>query len=154
MGWSRTETNAALSLRPLVSGLAAYPIGIWVVDHGHGRKIIMVGACSILSARLKANRRHVLIAIGGTQSSGSRDLPGGLRDGDDAVDRDGIQALDYPRHVKTRSHRASQDSDPRGDTRDSAQVHHPRSSYGPEVHRRARGRAGCTWQRLLADAAA
>jgi hypothetical protein len=36
MGWSRTATNAALSVGLLVSGLAAYPVGTWI-DHGHGR---------------------------------------------------------------------------------------------------------------------
>src|SRR5471030_1806801 len=49
MNWSRTETNAALSLGLLVSGFAAYPMGIWI-DHGHGRKIMMAG--SILSTAM------------------------------------------------------------------------------------------------------
>lgn len=43
MGWSRTATNAALSLGLLISGLAAWPIGIWI-DHGHGRKVATWGA--------------------------------------------------------------------------------------------------------------
>jgi hypothetical protein len=30
MGWSRTDTNAALSVGLLVSGLAAYPLGTWI----------------------------------------------------------------------------------------------------------------------------
>jgi hypothetical protein len=38
MGWSRTATNAALSIGLLVSGLAAYPVGAWI-DHGHGRRL-------------------------------------------------------------------------------------------------------------------
>ena len=49
MGWSRTDTNAALSVGLLVSGLAAYPLGTWI-DHGHGRKIMVGG--SILSATM------------------------------------------------------------------------------------------------------
>ncbi|MCM3038008.1 hypothetical protein M3579_18890, partial [Bacillus pumilus] len=35
MGWSRTSTNAALSLGLLVSGFVAYPVGKWI-DHGLG----------------------------------------------------------------------------------------------------------------------
>jgi predicted MFS family arabinose efflux permease len=43
MGWGRTATNAALSVGLLVSGVAAWPIGIWI-DHGHGRKVMSAGA--------------------------------------------------------------------------------------------------------------
>jgi predicted MFS family arabinose efflux permease len=43
MGWTRTATNAALSLGLLVSGLAAYPIGRWI-DHGFGRRVMTVGS--------------------------------------------------------------------------------------------------------------
>ncbi|MPW15524.1 MFS transporter [Paraburkholderia sp. CNPSo 3157] len=49
MGWGRTQTNAALSLGLLVSGLAAYPLGA-LIDHGHGRKIMVAG--SLLSAAM------------------------------------------------------------------------------------------------------
>jgi MFS family permease len=49
MGWSRTQTNAALSLGLLVSGLAAYPIGTWI-DRGHGRRIMVLG--SLLSTAM------------------------------------------------------------------------------------------------------
>lgn len=50
MGWSRTSTNAALSVGLLVSGLAAYPVGTWI-DHGHGRRV-MVGGSILASAML------------------------------------------------------------------------------------------------------
>lgn len=43
LGWSRTSTNAALSVGLLVSGLAAYPVGTWI-DHGHGRAVMMAGS--------------------------------------------------------------------------------------------------------------
>ncbi|MDR5813842.1 MFS transporter [Caballeronia sp. LZ033] len=43
VGWSRTATNAALSLGLLVSGFAAYPIGKWI-DHGLGRRVMAVGS--------------------------------------------------------------------------------------------------------------
>lgn len=62
MGWSRTETNAALSLGLLVSGLAAYPLGTWI-DHGHGRKIMVAG--SILSAAMLLlwSQAHSLVTL-------------------------------------------------------------------------------------------
>ncbi|MGF6303206.1 MFS family permease [Paraburkholderia sp. WC7.3d] len=50
MGWSRTATNAALSVGLLVSGFAAYPIGRWI-DHGLGRRVMAVGSI-ITSAML------------------------------------------------------------------------------------------------------
>jgi hypothetical protein len=37
-GWSRTATNAALSAGLLVSGVAAYPVGVWI-DRGRGRAV-------------------------------------------------------------------------------------------------------------------
>ncbi|CAB3723829.1 MULTISPECIES: MFS transporter [Paraburkholderia] len=43
MGWSRTATNAALSLGLLVSGFAAYPVGKWI-DHGLGRRVMSIGS--------------------------------------------------------------------------------------------------------------
>ncbi|HEF5875852.1 MULTISPECIES: MFS transporter [Pseudomonadota] len=43
MGWSRTSTNAALSLGLLVSGFVAYPVGKWI-DHGLGRRIMAIGS--------------------------------------------------------------------------------------------------------------
>ncbi|MCY0388396.1 MFS transporter [Robbsia sp. Bb-Pol-6] len=49
MGWGRTETNAALSLGLLVSGLAAYPVGKWI-DNGHGRRVMVAG--SVLGAAM------------------------------------------------------------------------------------------------------
>src|SRR5471032_3364613 len=42
LGWSRTATNAALSVGLLISGLTAYPIGTWI-DHGHGRRVMVCG---------------------------------------------------------------------------------------------------------------
>lgn len=49
MGWSRTATNAALSVGLLVLGLAAYPIGRWI-DHGLGRRVMAVG--SVIAAAM------------------------------------------------------------------------------------------------------
>jgi predicted MFS family arabinose efflux permease len=43
MGWSRTSTNAALSLGLLVSGFAAYPVGKWI-DRGLGRRVMTIGS--------------------------------------------------------------------------------------------------------------
>jgi MFS family permease len=43
LGWSRTATNAALSIGLLISGLAAYPIGTWI-DRGHGRRVMVCGS--------------------------------------------------------------------------------------------------------------
>ena len=51
LGWSRTATNAALSIGLLISGLAAYPIGTWI-DQGHGRRVMVCG--SILAAAMLA----------------------------------------------------------------------------------------------------
>jgi predicted MFS family arabinose efflux permease len=62
MGWSRTSTNAALSIGLLVSGLAAYPIGTWI-DHGHGRRIMVLG--SALAAAMLAlwSQAHSLATL-------------------------------------------------------------------------------------------
>lgn len=49
MGWSRTATNAALSVGLLVSGFAAYPIGRWI-DLGLGRRVMVVG--SVIAAAM------------------------------------------------------------------------------------------------------
>jgi len=43
MGWSRTATNAALSIGLQVSGFAAYPIGRWI-DHGLGHRVMAAGS--------------------------------------------------------------------------------------------------------------
>ena len=43
MDWSRTATNAALSLGLLVSGFAAYPVGRWI-DRGLGRRVMSIGS--------------------------------------------------------------------------------------------------------------
>lgn len=51
LGWSRTSTNAALSVGLLVSGLAAYQIGSWI-DHGHGRAVMVAG--SLLASAMLA----------------------------------------------------------------------------------------------------
>lgn len=62
MGWSRTSTNAALSIGLLVSGLVAYPIGTWI-DHGHGRRIMVLG--SALAAAMLAlwSQAHSLATL-------------------------------------------------------------------------------------------
>ena len=43
LGWSRSDTNGALSLGLLISGLVAYPIGVSVDRHG-GRAIMTTGS--------------------------------------------------------------------------------------------------------------
>ena len=62
MGWSRTSTNAALSVGLLVSGLAAYPVGTWI-DHGHGRRVMVWG--SVLAAAMLAlwSQAHSLATL-------------------------------------------------------------------------------------------
>jgi len=62
MGWSRTSTNAALSVGLLVSGLAAYPVGTWI-DHGHGRRVMVWG--SVLAASMLAlwSQAHSLATL-------------------------------------------------------------------------------------------
>jgi len=62
MGWSRTATNAALSVGLLISGLAAYPVGTWI-DHGHGRRVMVCG--TLLAAAMLAlwSQAHSLITL-------------------------------------------------------------------------------------------
>jgi predicted MFS family arabinose efflux permease len=62
MGWSRTAINAALSVGLLVSGLAAWPIGIWI-DHGHGRQVMTWG--SVLATAMLAlwSQAHSLVTL-------------------------------------------------------------------------------------------
>src|SRR5258706_11315792 len=68
MGWSRMATNAALSCGLLVSGLAAYPIGTWI-DHGHGRRVMVLGsglAASMLALWSQAHSpRDAVCRLGG-----------------------------------------------------------------------------------------
>jgi MFS family permease len=62
MGWSRTATNAALSVGLLVSGLAAYPVGTWI-DHGHGRRVMVCG--TVLASAMLAvwSQAHSLVTL-------------------------------------------------------------------------------------------
>ncbi|MFC0401784.1 MFS transporter [Paraburkholderia rhizosphaerae] len=62
MGWSRTATNAALSVGLLVSGLAAWPVGVWI-DHGHGRQVMVCG--SLLATAMLAlwSQAHSLVTL-------------------------------------------------------------------------------------------
>ncbi|CAB3765284.1 MFS transporter [Paraburkholderia solisilvae] len=62
MGWSRTATNAALSVGLLVSGLAAWPVGVWI-DRGHGRQIMTWG--SVLATAMLAlwSQAHSLTTL-------------------------------------------------------------------------------------------
>jgi MFS family permease len=62
MGWSRTATNAALSVGLLVSGLAAYPVGTWI-DHGHGRRVMVCG--TVLASAMLAvwSQAHGLVTL-------------------------------------------------------------------------------------------
>jgi MFS family permease len=62
LGWSRTSTNAALSVGLLISGFAAYPIGTWI-DRGHGRRVMAFG--SILAAAMLAvwSQAHSLASL-------------------------------------------------------------------------------------------
>jgi predicted MFS family arabinose efflux permease len=62
MGWSRTATNAALSIGLLVSGLAAWPIGIWI-DHGHGRKVMTSGALLATAMLALWSQAHSLVTL-------------------------------------------------------------------------------------------
>lgn len=62
MGWTRTTTNAALSVGLLISGLAAYPIGTWI-DRGHGR-CVMVGGTVLAAAMLVLwSQAHSLLTL-------------------------------------------------------------------------------------------
>ncbi|CAB3749867.1 MFS transporter [Paraburkholderia humisilvae] len=62
MGWSRMATNAALSVGLLVSGLAAWPVGVWI-DHGHGRQVMIWG--SVLATAMLAlwSQAHSLVTL-------------------------------------------------------------------------------------------
>ncbi|WP_459710704.1 MFS transporter [Paraburkholderia sp. 2C] len=62
MGWSRTATNAALSVGLLVSGLAAWPIGIWI-DHGHGRRVMTWGAVLATAMLVLWSQAHSLVTL-------------------------------------------------------------------------------------------
>lgn len=62
VGWSRTDTNAALSVGLLVSGLAAYPLGTWI-DHGHGRKIMAAGSILSTAMLLLWSQAHTLATL-------------------------------------------------------------------------------------------
>src|SRR5258706_6301495 len=62
MGWSRMATNAALSCGLLVSGLAAYPIGTWI-DHGHGRRVMVLGSGLAASMLALWSQAHSLVTL-------------------------------------------------------------------------------------------
>lgn len=96
MGWSRTQTNGALSFGLLISGLAAYPIGAWI-DHGHGRRIMVLG--SLLSTAMLLLWSHA-------NSLGTLFIVwGGLGVSMAATLYDPVFAIitrDYPRNFRTR----------------------------------------------------
>jgi sugar phosphate permease len=62
MGWSRTATNGALSAGLLVSGLAAWPIGIWI-DRGHGRQVMTWGAVLATAMLVLWSQAHSLVTL-------------------------------------------------------------------------------------------
>ncbi|RKF36456.1 MFS transporter [Paraburkholderia fungorum] len=62
MGWSRTATNAALSIGLLISGLAAYPIGTWI-DHGHGRRVMVCGTLLAAAMLVLWSQAHSLATL-------------------------------------------------------------------------------------------
>jgi predicted MFS family arabinose efflux permease len=62
MGWSRTATNAALSAGLLVSGLAAWPVGIWI-DHGHGRRVMACGSLLATAMLGLWSQAHSLVTL-------------------------------------------------------------------------------------------
>jgi MFS family permease len=62
MGWSRTATNAALSVGLLISGLAAYPVGNWI-DHGHGRRVMMCGTVLATAMLVLWSEAHSLVTV-------------------------------------------------------------------------------------------
>lgn len=62
MGWNRTATNAALSVGLLVSGLAAWPVGIWI-DHGHGRQVMACGSVLATAMLVLWSQAHSLITL-------------------------------------------------------------------------------------------
>ena len=59
LGWSRTDTNAALSFGLLVSGFAAFPLGMWI-DRGHGRRIMVLGSALSSAMLLLWSQAHSL----------------------------------------------------------------------------------------------
>jgi len=65
LAWSRTATNAALSIGLLISGLAAYPIGTWI-NRGHGRRVMVCGstlAAAMLALWSQANSLAILFVV-------------------------------------------------------------------------------------------
>jgi predicted MFS family arabinose efflux permease len=62
MGWSRTATNGALSAGLLVSGLASWPIGIWI-DRGHGRQVMTWGAVLATAMLVLWSQAHSLVTL-------------------------------------------------------------------------------------------
>jgi MFS family permease len=62
MGWSRTATNAALSIGLLVSGLSAYPVGAWI-DHGYGRRIMILGSALATAMLVLWSQAHSLTTL-------------------------------------------------------------------------------------------
>ncbi|AHN74555.2 MFS transporter [Pandoraea pnomenusa] len=62
MGWTRTDMNAALSFGLLVSGLAAFPLGTWI-DHGHGRRIMVLGSVLSSAMLLLWSQAHSLVTL-------------------------------------------------------------------------------------------
>jgi Arabinose efflux permease len=62
MGWSRTATNAALSVGLLISGLAAYPVGKWI-DHGHGRRVMVSGTVLAVAMLALWSQAHSLVTL-------------------------------------------------------------------------------------------
>ncbi|HEY4350966.1 MAG TPA: MFS transporter [Paraburkholderia sp.] len=62
MGWSRTATNGALSAGLLVSGLASWPIGIWI-DHGHGRRVMTWGVVLATAMLVLWSQAHSLVTL-------------------------------------------------------------------------------------------
>src|SRR3954452_7551103 len=62
MGWSRTATNAALSVGLLISGLAAYPVGT-CIDHGHGRRVMVCGTVLATAMLALWSDAHNLVTL-------------------------------------------------------------------------------------------
>jgi MFS family permease len=62
MGWTRTATNAALSVGLLISGLAAYPVGTWI-DHGHGRRVMVCGTVLAAAMLVLWSQAHSLVTL-------------------------------------------------------------------------------------------
>ena len=62
MGWSRTATNGALSAGLLVSGLASWPIGVWI-DHGYGRRVMTWGVVLATAMLVLWSQAHSLVTL-------------------------------------------------------------------------------------------